>query len=339
MPEHPRWLGHVLGTTSSPGESALVDFCLTGNTPWPGDLLDALFQFGSPARFELTGGQDGYPALYRFVDALERLGSVEEVDVVAAPGSGDWYGNNTWDVLAQHAEKTKCLTVMELRAGATPEQAVIERAGVDSVQAMLCYPWIWAEDSRAGQPEKMVLLPPTGFVCGLLARNDPSTGVPRALTNQLLRRAARPQTVISEADEDRLISHGINCIRAFPDAGCRLRGARLASSDPQWQHVNLRRYRNYLARSIEMGLRWTASEPAGKKLWSEAERLVTDFLRQEWRAGRLSGATEEEAFFVRCDETTMTQQDIDEGRLILSIGLGGFGGGMQILTESRSAQE
>lgn len=318
---HTRWLGYVLGETALPGESNPVVFDTMGQSLWPGDLLDALFSPESPVTFELTGGQDGVPTLPGLIDALDRLGPGGEVDVVAAPGSGDWYMEGFRGLLTEYAERTKSIAVMELRAGATPEEAVVERAGVDSVQAMLCYPWVWAGDSSVDQSDTMTLVPPTGFLCGLLARNDPGTGVPKALTNQLLRNAVRPETAISEEEEDRLISHGINCIRAFPDAGCRLRGGRLASSNPQWQHVNVRRYRNYLERSIEMGLDWTVFEPYGEKLWSEAARLVTDFLRREWQAGRLVGVTEDEAYFVSCDEDTMTEDDVHNCRLILVVGL------------------
>ena len=77
----------------------------------------------------------------------------------------------------------------------------------------------------------------------------------------------------------------------------------------------------YLEHSLDEGLQWAVFEPNDEPLWASVQRSVSDFLLAEWQSGALKGATPEEAFFVRCDRTTMTQQDIDNGRLVALIGV------------------
>ena len=91
-------------------------------------------------------------------------------------------------------------------------------------------------------------------------------------------------------------------------------GARTMSSDAIWKYVNVRRLFIYVEQSIEKGTRWAVFEPNGETTWAHVRRLVSNCLRQLWLNGALVGTTEDEAFFVNCDRTTMTQNDIDSGR-------------------------
>ena len=98
-------------------------------------------------------------------------------------------------------------------------------------------------------------------------------------------------------------------------------GGRTASSDPEWKYVNVRRYFIYLEHSIDRSTQWAVFEPNGESLWANIRETVSGFLYNEWRSGALLGATPEEAYFVRCDRSTMTQNDLDNGRLICLIGV------------------
>jgi hypothetical protein len=93
------------------------------------------------------------------------------------------------------------------------------------------------------------------------------------------------------------------------------------SSDTSWQYVNVRRLFIYLEESIEEGTQWAVFEPNGEALWALVRQTVTDFLTTTWRSGALAGTTPEEAFFVACDRTTMTEVDLQSGRLICVIGV------------------
>jgi phage tail sheath protein FI len=114
---------------------------------------------------------------------------------------------------------------------------------------------------------------------------------------------------------------GVNCFRFFEGRGFRLWGARTISSDPEWKYVNVRRYFAYLERSIDRGTQWAVFEPNGEALWANVKETVSDFLYNEWKNGALLGADPKSAYFVRCDRSTMTQNDLDNGRLICKIGV------------------
>ena len=105
--------------------------------------------------------------------------------------------------------------------------------------------------------------------------------------------------------------------RAYYDAVCgnRLYGGRLATSDREVVYVSDRRFLNYLKRSIFVSMQWAVFEPNGPALWANVRDAVSSFLFTEWRNGALLGTTTEEAYFVRCDRSTMTQNDLDNGRL------------------------
>jgi phage tail sheath protein FI len=93
------------------------------------------------------------------------------------------------------------------------------------------------------------------------------------------------------------------------------------SNDPEWKYVSVRRYFNFVIASIERGLKWTVFEPNGDTLWARVRDTIANFLMNEWQTGALQGRKPEEAFFAHCDRTTMTQDDIDNGRLICVIGM------------------
>jgi hypothetical protein len=93
------------------------------------------------------------------------------------------------------------------------------------------------------------------------------------------------------------------------------------SSDTLWKYINVRRLFIYVEESIEEGTQWVVFEPNDEKLWGRVRATITEFLTRVWRDGALMGTKVEEAFFVKCDRTTMTQDDIDNGRLICLIGI------------------
>ena len=91
--------------------------------------------------------------------------------------------------------------------------------------------------------------------------------------------------------------------------------------DPGKKHVNVERYIAHLEHSITASTEWAVFEPNGEALWARVRESVADFLQDDWRSGALQGTSAEQAFFVRCDRTTMTQNDLDNGRLVCEIGV------------------
>ncbi len=92
-------------------------------------------------------------------------------------------------------------------------------------------------------------------------------------------------------------------------------------STPEFNEIQIRRYVAYLENSLDKGTQWAVFEPNGEALWARVRSTVTDFLTAEWRSGKLQGAAAEQAFFVRCDQSTMTQNDLDNGRLTIVVGV------------------
>jgi hypothetical protein len=192
------------------------------------------------------------------------------------------------------------------------------RAQFDSKHAALYYPWIKILDPISNEETGV---PPSGQICGIYARNDTEHGVHKAPANEVIRTALSLEFLLNKAQQDVLNPQAINCLRFFPNRGFRVWGARIMTSDPEWKYVNLRRYFAYLEHSIELGTQWAVFENNGPELWANVRRTIEDFLFNEWQSGHLLGASPEEAYFVRCDRSTMTQNDLDNGRMICLIGV------------------
>lgn len=193
-----------------------------------------------------------------------------------------------------------------------------ELAGYDSRYAALYYPWIKSFDPASGQS---VVVPPSGHMAGIWARNDAERGVHKAPANEIVRGAVDLELQITRGEQDLLNPVGVNCIRAFPGRGIRVWGARTMASDPAWRYLNVRRYFNYLEESILIGTQWVVFEPNDHALWARIRRNVSAFLVNEWRSGALFGQRPEDAFYVKCDDETNPPESVDLGRVVCEIGI------------------
>ncbi|MFD9636136.1 phage tail sheath family protein [Streptomyces violascens] len=191
-------------------------------------------------------------------------------------------------------------------------------AGFDSKYAALYYPWIQVADPSSG---KGFLMPPSGHVAGLWARNDEARGVHKAPANEVLRGALDLGIQVTKGEQEQLNPAGINCIRSFPGRGIRVWGARTLASDAAWRYLNVRRLFNYLEESVYLGSQWAVFEPNDERLWATIRRNVAAFLTNEWRNGALFGSTPDEAFYVKCDAETNPPEVIDAGQVICEIGV------------------
>ncbi|CAG0963815.1 MAG: phage tail sheath subtilisin-like domain-containing protein [Candidatus Methanoperedens sp.] len=179
------------------------------------------------------------------------------------------------------------------------------------------YPWIKLLDPLT---ERMKQVPPGGHIAGIYARSDTERGVHKAPANEIVKGANDLEFNISKADQGILNPRGINVIRSFNGRGILVWGARTCIIDPLWKYINVRRLFIYVEKSIEKGTQWVVFEPNNERLWGRVVATIGQFLNSVWKDGALMGKPEE-AFFVKCDRTTMTQDDIDNGRLICIIGI------------------
>ncbi len=190
--------------------------------------------------------------------------------------------------------------------------------GFDSSFATMYYPWVEISDPVTNQP---TYVPPSGHVAGVWARTDNTRGVHKAPANEVILGTTGMQYHTTKGEQDTLNPIGVNCIRAFPGRGIRIWGARTLSSDPAWRYLSIRRLFNYVGKSIELSTQWTVFEPNDPKLWAKIRRDVKAFLTMAWRDGALFGSSPEQAFYVRCDETTNPPEVRDAGQCIIEIGM------------------
>jgi phage tail sheath protein FI len=257
---------------------------------------------------------------------LIQFEDLEDISIVAAPGSTygfeNGYGTHAATIinlLISHAQRMKYrIAVLDSGNGQTLSQVRALRAKIDSSHAALYYPWVKVLDPVTRQP---IFLPPSGFVAGIYARNDVNRAVYKAPANEVVNLALGFEANLSKAQQEVLNPEGINAFRFFEGRGNRLWGARTTSSDPEWKYVNLRRYFAYLERSIDKGTQWAVFEPNGEQLWANVRRTIEDFMLNEWQSGALLGDKPDKAYFVKCDRSTMSQNDLDNGRLVCLIGV------------------
>jgi Bacteriophage tail sheath protein len=257
---------------------------------------------------------------------LKQFSAIDDISIVAAPGStADYTGeyrndaNTIMRLLLNHAEAMKYrIAIIDSAEGQTIADVRKMRAKIASKWGALYFPWVKVLDPIT---RRVISLPPSGFVAGIYARNDVNRAVYKAPANEIVNLALGFDLMISKAQQEVLNPEGINCFRFFEGRGLLLWGARTISPDPEWKYVNLRRYFAYIEHSIDRGTQWAVFEPNGPRLWANIRRSVEDFLLNEWTNGALLGDKAEQGFFVKCDRSTMTQNDLDNGRMICLVGL------------------
>lgn len=341
-PAHPFYIGTVLADTPPRHIDALqnqISFAIAGSlTSTPataaGNVFNAIFSnwagpsAGSVQSYNLSGGSDGgEPQAGDYAAALDLLSTIEEIAIVGAPGSGAF--DDSEDIinsLITHVSKQRAYRVAVLETPpnqlASDNEAV--RAAIDSSYAAMFVPWLGTPNplaSAGSAASAEIFVPPTGFMAGIWARNDQQHGVAKAPANEVVLGVSRLERDISFAEQGILNPLGINCIRYFPNRGFRVWGARTTSSDTEFMYLNVRRYLIYLEHSVDNSTQWAVFENNGPALWSRVKEAIDSFLYNEWKSGNLLGDTASQAYFVRCDRTTMTQNDLDNGRMICLIGV------------------
>ncbi|MCB9765114.1 MAG: phage tail sheath subtilisin-like domain-containing protein [Alphaproteobacteria bacterium] len=338
-PTHPQWLGHRMPARPDRlGDRLRNLYRVEVAAGVDGVALRALlFSGGDDPVLRLSRGSDGaepIAAAYTQEAAantpeggLKALQRVDDISIVATPGASAYAeGQAIANALITHVDTQSRyrIAVLDAPPNYEPQEIKEHRGKFDSIRAALYYPWITAPNplARPGvrQPRE-INLPPSGYICGIYARNDNERGVWKAPANEIVLGALRFERNLSHGEQEALNPFGVNCLRSLTGRGNRVWGARLISSDPEWKYVSDRRYFNYLEASIDRSMQWVVFEPNGERLWANVREALDAFLYNEWRGGALLGASRKEAYFVRCDRSTMTQNDLDNGRLVCEIGV------------------
>lgn len=320
----PTKIGSVLqyeaafGTISlaQPLSSSVRDFFLNGGRE------AVIVRAGASGRAEaLIGKAKAKTGLHALADAEEHIGLLVVPDAAYLSEKDAAAVTNA---AASFAEEHGIFHIADIpRAVASKgHDAAVQwsKTLAQSRNMAIYYPWV-------GGPKKAdKARPPSGVAAGIYARIDQTRGVWKAPAGEdaVAMGVTTVAQAVTAADVETLKAAGINAVRKIAGSGIVLWGARtLAASaaESDWKYVNIRRFVLFLERSIEDGLQWTVFEPNGETLWAAIRLEVSAFLHTAWRAGALQGATPKDAYFVRCDATTMTQDDIDNGRLIVLIGV------------------
>jgi phage tail sheath protein FI len=269
---------------------------------------------------------EGKPGPAELTAALGALAQIDSIRILAAPGWSDAAVHAA--LLEQCAELRERFAILDPArgsrvAGGGAEDVLEQRRGLDSPFGALYYPWLRVADPAQDGDPGGILVPPSGHIAGIYARVDRARGVHEAPANEVVLGAVELETAVSDRDQEILNPVGINAIRDLRATGRGLLvwGARTLSSDVEWKYVSVRRLAIFIEASLQGGLEWAVFEPDGEGLWGRMRALAEEFLLGVWRSGALQGDKPEEAFFVRIDRTTMTQGDIDQGRLVMVVGV------------------
>lgn len=239
------------------------------------------------------------------------------VSIISVPGVTD---PNVQLSLVAHCENLASrFAVLDMPRDAKKVQDLINHRNMfDTTYAALYHPWLIVFDPL---DKRNIAIPPSGSMVGIYARSDNSRGVHKAPANEVVRACVGLDVQFNKGEQDLLNPKGVNLIRAFPGLGIRVWGARTASSDGSWKYINVRRLFIFIEESIKANTNWAVFEPNDEVLWVRVQRTIEIFLMNLWRNGSLAGSSPEDAFFVNIGRSTMSQDDIDNGRLICVIGV------------------
>jgi uncharacterized protein len=283
---------------------------------------------------QLTGGNDGTAAPsdqeYRGSDlgpnaktGLLALEQVDEIALLAAPGVTRVAVQQ--EMIDQATRLMDRFVVLDPPGGtgggpATLDQIRNHASNYDTRYAAIYYPRVVVSDPLTGGSRSVA---PSGHVLGVYARVDNTRGVHKAPANEVILGITDLETSVSRGQQEILNPLGINVLRDLRSErrGLRVYGARCLTSEQDWVYVNVRRLFIFIEESLSEGSQWAVFEPNDQRLWQRVKDSISIFLTGVWRDGALMGAKAEQAFFVTCDRTTMDDDDILNGRLVIEIGI------------------
>ncbi len=293
--------------------------------PVASDGLDVTLTGGSDGDCPLASdyvGNDGGPGDRTGIAALV---DASEISIIAAPGKTDQTTQNA--LIAQCENLLYRFAILDpqpTQTGGPPTMTTIQtqRDLYDTEYAAIYFPRIVVSDPLSGNPLPVC---PSGHMAGIYAQTDDTRGVWKAPANVVINGILSLETKLSKGDQDILNPepNNINALRDFTAQGRGLRvyGARVITSDEEWMYINVRRLFIFLEASLDQGTQWAVFEPNDQTLWNRLIQSVSAFLTTVWQQGGLMGTTADQAFFVKCGTDTMSSDDIENGRLIMLVGV------------------
>ncbi len=287
------------------------------------------------APLPLSGGEDGSvlePNDAEFDRAvLARFGTgsiTDQIDlfnIVCVPGETN---PATIATIQGHCRRHRAFLLVDSPPGQTVagmrSNGTTNMTGSDSLNSALYFPWVRQPDPlQAGAVREF---PPCGFVAGIYARTDTSRGVWKAPAGSeaSLNGAVGLAYPASDAENGQLNPLAINCLRTLPVFGNVVWGSRTLHGQndrgSEWKYIPVRRTALFIEESLFRGTQWVIFEPNDEPLWRQIRLNVGSFMHNLFRQGAFQGQTPKEAYFVKCDKETTTQNDINLGILNIFVG-------------------
>jgi phage tail sheath protein FI len=290
----------------------------------------------APATIRLQGGVDGavlapndsafetvlYPATGSGIEQL--LDPVDLFNLLCVPGETT---AATLQKLQKFCRAKRAFLIVDCTEDDTVNSlsnGPANLTGDDAINSAFYFPWVNAPDPL--QENRPRAFPPSGFVAGLYAKTDANRGVFKAPagTEVSLTGVVGVQVPLTNNQNGILNPKAVNCIRNFPVYGTVIWGARtLRGNDEvgsEWKYVPVRRLALFLEESLYRGTQWVVFEPNDEPLWSQIRLNIGAFMQNLFLQGAFQGKTPQDAYFVRCDKTTTTQNDINLGIVNIIVG-------------------
>lgn len=249
--------------------------------------------------------------------ALKRYEAINEIAIVAAPGA---LNAAVQLAVIEHCEKMQDrFAIIDGQITTTITADAVKGSVRNSDYAALYFPQVRVFDPVS---RDQLAMPVSGHMAGIYARVDQTRGVHKAPANELVRGALGLAYLVSRSEQELLNPTGVNAIRNF-NGNITVWGARTLGGDAngETKYINVRRLLNFLRESIDEGTQFAVFEPNARPLWQRITRSVSAFLTTVWRDGALFGVTPDEAFFVKCDDTTNPPEVRELGQVVTEIGV------------------
>ena len=291
---------------------------------------DALIARVVPAGPALTDADISDPALESQRRGLWLLEHAERFDILCIPplSRTSDVGRATWDAATAYAARRRAMVIVDPPAAWTSARDISENAIAARVSrnpnAALYFPRIKAPDPLDG--DRIANFAPCGAVAGIYARTDAARGVWQAPAGAeaSVVGAQGLSVALTGADLSALNEASVNVLRVLPGGAIVLWSARTlagaVATEPQWRYVPVRRLEMFIEASIVRGLQWAELEDNGEPLWAKVRERVENFVHGLFLRRALQGRTPQDAYFVRCDESTMSPQDVEQGVLVVKVG-------------------
>lgn len=280
-----------------------------------------------PSKFFTTFHQDDFTAIFQADSSLDK---VSIFNLLLIPGV---VGNGILSTALAFCERKQAFFIMD-----PPPEAAADSSGTltpianfveapagsgiaelpKSQNGALYFPYLKSVNPITGD---RLDLPPSGFVAGIYARTDLNRGVwkaPAGLETTILNTTGVvEQGRMTDQRQGTLNPIGVNCLRSFPGVGTVVYGARtLRTNNPayqQWRYVPVRRMALFIEQTLYRNLGWVVFEPNDEPLWVAIRTSIENFMLSLFNQGAFQGSKPSQAFQVKCDASTTTQTDIDNG--------------------------